>query len=466
MREISFSLSLLVLCSSVALGQKLTENFEVTNSPEGPLKVSCDQLTIVIKADTAIKFTTVFKLLAKDKKTEVPASPVKPFQETKPKTGFVQLTFAREFVKVQKGDTLFLTYTLTEGNKTHTIPIAFECKENHLGSGDVVSIKSYHDTITYILKKYHRLQFNKYHETRQGDTTFIFLNQDLYPIDGTVTPECNEKNKYYKVYVITEKSEDYENAEFILENNYSTSGLGISTEPTKADGAEKKEIFKIFESETQGPFGVGVDIHVVLFKKDGSGKKYEKDRSFTIETCDNPVHVSILGGFYFSSLNNPHDIVQGAIPGASAQTLYADDAKNQSALTVMALFHPVPRSRDYSHKSLTFMQKWGVAFGTKLSQDLFKDLLLGLNYEFAKGGSFTTGLHYGQHNVIRGYDDFVFGETPYTPPNNATTFTNDQVNEQWDFGWFIGVTIDFRIIGAMRIAGKRENDLNSNSEQK
>ena len=102
------------------------------------------------------------------------------------------------------------------------------------------------------------------------------------------------------------------------------------------------------------------------------------------------------------------------------------------------------------------MRKVGFAFGTKISEDLFDDLLLGINYEFSKGGNFTLGTHFGKHTVVRGFDDFEFGKTLYTP-----TFSNDQLSEAWGFGLFAGITIDFRIIGDLRRSARRERDANA-----
>ncbi len=122
----------------------------------------------------------------------------------------------------------------------------------------------------------------------------------------------------------------------------------------------------------------------------------------------------------------------------------------------MAIFYPQPRDRFYKYKELNFWQKWSVSFGTKLSQNLFDDLFLGLNYEFAKAGNFTAGVHYGQHTVVQGFDKFRFGEDKF-----PTAFSNSNTNQRWDFGLFIGVSLDLRVINALRGNSQDQNRRNN-----
>lgn len=442
--------------SSLALGQaRLTFKALPPNETEIPcennlLQITIDMDTVILKGGDTLKIFQNGRLLEEKITYSKLANNIK------------TITFSRDLFAGKDTLILFLRYkrTLEQAEKSLKLNLKDCPPSPQKSAADPMAL--YWSAITDTLKTKH-LKFQKYRVARQADTVYIFLNKDLRPIDGTALPECNQKGTYYQIYVLTDEADKFSKADFFAENNFDTDEFNIGGGGASELSTGKSEPkLRVFQSDLPlGPFQSGVDFHVVLYKDRNEKNVFETENTFTITGCDKPIHVSILGGFYFSSLNNPTNIVQDTIPGSgNTTTLFADNAKSQRALTVMALFYPMPRNRDYSHKSLTFMQKWGVVFGTKLSQDLFDDLLLGLNYEFAKGGGFTTGVHYGEHNVVRGYDEFNFGKTPYTNGR----FSNDKVTRQWDFGWFFGVTIDFRVISSMRLAGKRENDLN-NSDQ-
>lgn len=292
----------------------------------------------------------------------------------------------------------------------------------------------------------------------KDDVVHIFIDQNCNKIDNTKIPTTLKEEKKYKYKVVLfadDSTYDRENfkinidgAEFRSENTLSIFYTGSEKI------ADEKSKLLIIESNTFGPFS---DYVKFIVRREDDEAISTCTKTINLESS-RPYHVAILGGFYYSSLNDPQNVVQGIIPNSTDSTLYADNPKSQRALTVMAVFYPRPRDPNYVHKELDFMQKWGVAFGIKISENVFDDLLLGLNYEFSKGGSFTVGTHYGKHNAVRGYDNFKFGETPY-----SGTFSNDQLSEVWDFGFFAGITIDLRILGALRRNVKNERQANADA---
>lgn len=312
-----------------------------------------------------------------------------------------------------------------------------------------------------------RLEYKPYEVASKGDTTYLFLDENLKPLRKTIWPDCVDKLSYFKIFVIfNSKQTDITKAEFFLRKKKSeqsriASGNGNLEINAQSETTKKPyEDWKFLASNTKGPYSTGVDFQVVLYKD--QSQTYLRENSFAIDACDQPYHVSILGGYYYSGLNDPSNITVEKIPSDPGNySLFGDNTKNQRAITIMAVFYPRPRYPDYEHKSLSFMQKWGIAFGTKLTQNLFNDLLLGLNYEVSKGLSFTSGVHYGSHAVIRGYENFEFGKTRYggDDPTTVPTFSNSQLSQQWDFGWFAGVTIDLRVVGAIfNNRGKLSNE--------
>jgi hypothetical protein len=299
-----------------------------------------------------------------------------------------------------------------------------------------------------------RLKYKPYEEASKGDTTYIFLDQNLNPLRNTQLPSCANKASYFKVFVVFDsKKADLTKAEFFAQRKKSDqSRIATGNGTIRISAQATDEVYKDWKflaSEPKGPFS-NVDIKIVLYQ--GKSQTYFTEKVIPIESCEQPYHVSILGGYYYSSLNDPSNITVEKIPSDPGNySLFGDNTQSQRAIAIMAVFYPRPRYPDYEHKSLSFMQKWGVAFGTKLTQNLFNDLLLGLNYEVSKGLGFTSGVHYGSHAVIRGYENFEFGKTRYGGDNPQTipSFSNGQLSQQWDFGWFAGVTIDLRVVGAI-----------------
>ncbi|TXK36464.1 hypothetical protein FVR03_17800 [Pontibacter qinzhouensis] len=273
-------------------------------------------------------------------------------------------------------------------------------------------------------------EFKENELLRLDHTVYLFITEDFKKVPGTVFPDCNANTDIYLVHYLTTKKE-IKNLAFSGRENRIGSDLVILNSLLTAHSGGGPEIY-IFPSSPIGPFDLGIDIKIEV---DGKPAK-----TFTIPSCSLPYHVSIMGGFFASWLSNPENIVQSA-PDA---TLFADNATSQKAITLMAVFYPVPRDRFYSYRNLKFKEKFSFSFGTKISEDIFDDLFLGLNYEFAKAGNFTGGVHYGQHTVIQGHDKFRFGKDQF-----AGTFSNNNTNQQYDFGFFIGLSIDLRVIGAI-----------------
>jgi hypothetical protein len=227
-----------------------------------------------------------------------------------------------------------------------------------------------------------RLEYKPYEVASKGDTTYLFLDENLKPLRKTLWPDCVDKLSYFKIFVVfNSKKTDITKAEFFLkkkksENSRIASGngdLGINAIAKTKEDKEVYEDWKFLSSNAKGPYSTAFNFQVVLYKD--PSQTYLRESSFTIDACDQPYHVSILGGYYFSSLNDPSNITVEKIPSdPDNYSLFGDNTKSQRAITIMAVFYPRPRYPDYEHKSLSFMQKWGIAFGTKLTQNLFNDL--------------------------------------------------------------------------------------------
>ena len=106
----------------------------------------------------------------------------------------------------------------------------------------------------------------------------------------------------------------------------------------------------------------------------------------------------------------------------------------------MAVFYPFKRQVGYDRNQDLF----SIGFGVGLNAELFQDLFLGLNLEFAQGGHFSAGVHYGKHNVLANRPGFKYGKDTWNRP-----FDNSLINQQWDLGFYAGIVIDLRVVSSM-----------------
>lgn len=107
--------------------------------------------------------------------------------------------------------------------------------------------------------------------------------------------------------------------------------------------------------------------------------------------------------------------------------------------------NPVTNGQLYSKNYLYMRPIWERIYptiGVGISDKIFQNLFFGLNWEFARGGSFFAGAHYGKVNVFNEPSGFEFEKT------NTTQAQFDLYsNKDWKIGWAIGASIDFSIIG-------------------
>lgn len=274
---------------------------------------------------------------------------------------------------------------------------------------------------------------------QQDNVIHVFVGPDLRLIPGTAIPSCNNPDDIYIIHYLS--TNEKEVVKFQGRENKRGTDLVV-----KLQSGGAIDSVDIKDSQPIGPFATGVDLEVSVV---GKGTKV-----FTVTSCSAPYHVSIMGGFMVSSLNNPTRITAGTRQDGQP-TLFADNASSQKVISLMAVFYPNPRDPYYSYRDLSFWDKWCFGFGTKISEDIFDDFFLSLNYEFSKGGNFTGGVHYGEHTVIQGYEDFDFGKDVY-----AGNFTNNNTNLKYDFGFFLGLVIDLRVVTGLRDNTRNEHRLN------
>lgn len=306
------------------------------------------------------------------------------------------------------------------------------------------SVKSSIDWVNDYLKREKLKPISKNKDYKIGDTVFVFIDSLLNIVEGTKLPNCSAPEYYYK-FLYLKPSTSKDKIKYTIENiEENDLNIDVGNNNAISSGSPIEPI----PSLVFGPYSGGVDIKIELLDLDGD---IGKSKKYSIGSCVSSYQVSIMGGFFASTLNNPENITIGSNK-AGDTTLIADNSTSQKALTIMAIFYPNSRNKYYKYKDLEFWEKWSICFGTKLSQNLFDDFLLGVSYEFSKGGNFAFGAHYGQHKVLAGLEKFKYGKDKYP----RKTFDNAMIKNQWDFGLFFGVCLDLRIIGELT---KRGNDL-------
>jgi hypothetical protein len=276
-----------------------------------------------------------------------------------------------------------------------------------------------------------------------GDTVYIFLDSLLDIAPGTRLPDCSNKKRFYRFFYIVESTSS-------RTASYVVNALKVESDfvvETGAQGGGFKTL-KISPSETFGPFDNGIEIAATYKNSKKTTDTFTK--KIIVETCSF-YQASIVGGFYATTLNDPTNITSGT-NSKGVTTLFADHSTGQLALTVMGIFYAKPRKFGYNHKDLEFWEKWSFCFGTQLSKKFFDDVLLGLNYDIAKGFSMAAGVHYGEHKVLAGYEQFKYGKDEY-----LQTFDNSKMNSQWDFGFFAGINVNMGVIGKVWNMVKEQN---------
>lgn len=161
----------------------------------------------------------------------------------------------------------------------------------------------------------------------------------------------------------------------------------------------------------------------------------------------NSIHASIGSGFVYSTLKNPTNI--RAVPlinSSKDSTLIADNATGKVTLTLMATLYPWGRN-SLMMPSWRFRDRAGIVIGTTIASSTknFQNLYLGLQYDFAIGGSVVVGADIASRQRILGvdYHDFTFGESKFTGKLPNKLYTSVGV------GFFFGVQVDSRILAKL-----------------
>lgn len=102
----------------------------------------------------------------------------------------------------------------------------------------------------------------------------------------------------------------------------------------------------------------------------------------------------------------------------------------------------ITRGRDVL-KEATFWERLNPTFGVAINSEWRENLFFGGNFEFARGGSFTFGWHYGRVQELAD-KNFILGTTIY----NGTK-EDIKLSDTWKWGYFFGITLDTRLFNML-----------------
>lgn len=169
-------------------------------------------------------------------------------------------------------------------------------------------------------------------------------------------------------------------------------------------------------------------------------------------------HGSIDIGFINSRLSNPSFSLVSSAMGDTT-VVKREESGNRGFVSLMATFYASPVMLLKRRGSVPDFKRYGRSFlddhawyerifpcvGVGISDQAFENLFLGLNWEFARGGSLWLGYHYGKVNVYEEPEGFIYGETPTSQDE-----FNLRTDSQWRWSKLeepsFGVNLDLRLV--------------------
>jgi hypothetical protein len=267
-----------------------------------------------------------------------------------------------------------------------------------------------------------------------NNTIHIFIYEDGNLLIGGYPTTATEKDKFQVHVFVKSSNKD----PYLLEYTGSFSpSLNIQNGNTKTSAATAPP--EQLDFAVIGPFTGNLQLTL----KHQVGSTYTVVASTTI-TIAKTIHVSIGTGLIYTGVRNPSNIKTHTLPTGDT-TLVADETGGRGMLCLFATFYPGGRPNLLLNSS-KFMDHFGLLVGTTINagSSNFKDILLGVQYDFAAGGSIVAGGHYGKVQKILGVGkDFEFGHSVFTGSLEEKKYMD------WDLGIFIGVQVDSRVFSQL-----------------
>lgn len=278
----------------------------------------------------------------------------------------------------------------------------------------------------------------------KNNIVHLFIDQTgkLY---GNGIPTVATEDQYFQVHLLYAKSDvnkyvyrfSYSGTYTPTFNIYGTPSVEEGTEGTSG-GEDRLPVIGRLDYAVIGKFTSQFNIQ--LIRENTTGERSLTTLLNSTIPIAKKYHVSITTGLVATFLKNPQNIRTSTLPDGNT-TLIADDPNSRGMLTLMAIFYPKPRYFIHDNKGFMNKESFGIAVGTRIDRDQIENLFVGLQSDFARGGSVIAGIHYGRQNAVAGYDDFEFGKDIYTGPP-----IENNIIQQWKANFFIGINLDLRVV--------------------
>ena len=109
----------------------------------------------------------------------------------------------------------------------------------------------------------------------------------------------------------------------------------------------------------------------------------------------------------------------------------------------------IPNGRDVLKDEPSFsLARLFPTVGVTIDDKFKENFFLGVVYEFARGGSFTAGMHYGRVDRLKD-KDFELGKTPF-----SGTDADIKLDKVYKPGFYIGLNVDTRILNLLFSKGQ------------
>lgn len=316
---------------------------------------------------------------------------------------------------------------------------------NSNNNQDLSDTKIREITYNYIEQKYKKLL--RYKDSRKnllidGDNiVHVFIDETGYYL--TELPLTAQENYTYQFHLIYLNASSKYNftyeGEFTPELNIYGENLKSTVGASASSSAEEDKEYEVKEIKFGpiGPFTGSFNVKLQQINKEYPNGRYLINKEIIIAKL---YHVSLSTGLLSTTLRNPQNIVVYQKPDGDS-TLVADDPNSRGLFAFFATFYPKGRSFLFPPKGDLFSsERFGVIVGVSLDDNFKENFFGGLQFDFARGGSFCFGVHYGKRSIIVDNKDFKFGSDSF-----SGTLEN-KVKSEWGVSPFLGVNLDLRIV--------------------
>ncbi len=276
----------------------------------------------------------------------------------------------------------------------------------------------------------------------------VFLDQYGNFIETSIPTTATEKYIYqFHVFQENQSFDDY-SFRFSWQGKYSPT-FNMERGGEDVVGLQSSEITNdspdmvMLSFEKIGPFTENFKVKIERLNNMNEVDKILTEQTVKVAKL---YHVSISTGLISTTLRDPQNIQTFALPNGDS-TLIADDPSLRGVVTLFATYYPKGRSFLLTPSGNFFdPSRFAIQVGAQLNNNLAENFFFGLSHDFARGGSFSYGAHFGRRNYVAGKPDFKFG---------SDIFDLDElvIKKEWSYGFYFGVVIDvrvaFQLLGAL-----------------